>query len=79
MSDSMSDETRENLQYRLILLGQRLLELEQRIAEDDDDSRRSLHEAIGQLNAIAGLLGMDEHRVTTYELVEDESDDDGTT
>lgn len=52
----MTDADREQLRDRLTDLAQRLTELDSRIDEEDDDSRRSLTEAFRAFNGLARIL-----------------------
>lgn len=52
----MNDSDVDRLKRYLIDLGQRLAELDSRIAEDDRDSRRSLTEAFHAYNGFARIL-----------------------
>jgi hypothetical protein len=52
----INDADIERLEGYLIGLRQRLAELEVRIADDDDDSRRSLSEAFREYHGLVGVL-----------------------
>jgi len=52
----VNDADIERLEGYLIGLGRRLAELEVRIADDDDDSRRSLSEAFREYFGLASVL-----------------------
>jgi hypothetical protein len=49
----------DGLKDHLLALGQRLAELNNRIDEDDDDSRRSLTEAFRAFNGLAAIIAPD--------------------
>ena len=78
MSIERSDEVREKLERRINDLCIRLLELNDRIAEDDDNSKRSLREAIADFNAITRALGFEEEAILSIELDEEGSTDAST-
>jgi hypothetical protein len=78
VSIERSDEVREKLERRINDLCIRLLELNDRIAEDDDNSKRSLREAIADFNAITRALGFEEEAILSIELDEEGSTDAST-
>jgi hypothetical protein len=55
----VNDADIERLEGHLIGLGRRLAELEVRIADDDEDSRRSLSEAFREYNVLASIIAPD--------------------
>jgi hypothetical protein len=52
----VNDADIERLEGYLIGLGRRFAELEVRIADDDDDSRRSLSEAFREYRGLVSIL-----------------------
>ena len=54
----MTDAEIERLKGYLIDLAQRLAELDNRIDEEDDDSRRSMTEAFHAFNGLAGIIDL---------------------
>jgi hypothetical protein len=55
----MNDADIERVEGHLIGLGRRLAELEVHIADDDDDTRRSLSEAFREYNGLASIIAPD--------------------